>query len=223
MAEYSREQRNQLSRAVANSETGSRQLKGVVDSRKFVLSNSLIPVVQAQTITTYATPNRRGGNSIIHSFSHERVDMTENAKNQAARQSGYGAGGAHLKKRQVCNHHVSYKMVRDQIKNRTIGNTIAATRTGLDTAMQNILGVTSGIVPQSGMYHEDNVNEGIDNAIAMLANHPHNLFYWPKNTGDQAGNAIDNPKGNPPINGTVTNQQLQQILDGYRQLLFAYL
>lgn len=34
MAEYGREQRNQLSRAIANSETGSRQLKGFVDSRK---------------------------------------------------------------------------------------------------------------------------------------------------------------------------------------------
>ncbi len=34
MAEYGREQRNQLSRAVANSETGSRQLKGFVDNRK---------------------------------------------------------------------------------------------------------------------------------------------------------------------------------------------
>ena len=33
MAEYSREQRNQLSRAIANSETGSRQLKGFVDNR----------------------------------------------------------------------------------------------------------------------------------------------------------------------------------------------
>ena len=33
MGEYSREQRNQLSRAIANSETGSRQLKGFVDNR----------------------------------------------------------------------------------------------------------------------------------------------------------------------------------------------
>lgn len=33
MAEYSREQRNQLSRAIANSETGSRQLKRFVDNR----------------------------------------------------------------------------------------------------------------------------------------------------------------------------------------------
>lgn len=33
MAEYSREQRNQLSRAVANSDAGSRQLKGFVDNR----------------------------------------------------------------------------------------------------------------------------------------------------------------------------------------------
>lgn len=33
MAEYSREQRNRLSRAVANGETGSRQLKGFVDNR----------------------------------------------------------------------------------------------------------------------------------------------------------------------------------------------
>lgn len=34
MAEYSKEQRNQLSRVIANSETGSRQLKGIVDNRK---------------------------------------------------------------------------------------------------------------------------------------------------------------------------------------------
>lgn len=34
MAEYGREQRNQLSRAVANSETGSKQLKGFVDNRR---------------------------------------------------------------------------------------------------------------------------------------------------------------------------------------------
>lgn len=34
MAEYSREQRNQLSRAIANSGTGSRQLKGFVDNRQ---------------------------------------------------------------------------------------------------------------------------------------------------------------------------------------------
>ena len=34
MAEYSREQRNQLSRAVANSETGNRQMKNFIDNRK---------------------------------------------------------------------------------------------------------------------------------------------------------------------------------------------
>lgn len=33
MGEYNRKQRSQLSRAIANSETGSRQLKGVVDNR----------------------------------------------------------------------------------------------------------------------------------------------------------------------------------------------
>lgn len=33
MAEYSREQRNQLSRAITNSEAKSRQLKGFVDNR----------------------------------------------------------------------------------------------------------------------------------------------------------------------------------------------
>lgn len=36
MAEYRREQRNQLSRAIANSETGSRQLKEFVDNRHSV-------------------------------------------------------------------------------------------------------------------------------------------------------------------------------------------
>lgn len=36
MAEYSREQRNQLSRAIANSELGSKQLKGFVDNRSNV-------------------------------------------------------------------------------------------------------------------------------------------------------------------------------------------
>lgn len=35
MGEYSREQRNQLSRAVANNRTGSRQLKEFVDNRQF--------------------------------------------------------------------------------------------------------------------------------------------------------------------------------------------
>lgn len=34
MAEYSREQRNQLSRAVANSETRNRQMKNFIDNRK---------------------------------------------------------------------------------------------------------------------------------------------------------------------------------------------
>lgn len=33
MGEYSREQRNQLSRAIANSETGSKQLKQIIDNR----------------------------------------------------------------------------------------------------------------------------------------------------------------------------------------------
>lgn len=33
MGEYSREQRNQLSRAIANSGTGSRQLKELMDNR----------------------------------------------------------------------------------------------------------------------------------------------------------------------------------------------
>lgn len=42
MAEYSREQRNQLSRAIANSEAGSRQLKGFVDNR-LVNMATLIP------------------------------------------------------------------------------------------------------------------------------------------------------------------------------------
>lgn len=37
MAEYSREQRNQLSRVIANSESGSKQLKGVVDNRTHFL------------------------------------------------------------------------------------------------------------------------------------------------------------------------------------------
>ena len=34
MGEYSREQRNQLSRVIANSETGSRQMKGFMDNRR---------------------------------------------------------------------------------------------------------------------------------------------------------------------------------------------
>lgn len=34
MAEYGREQRNQLSRAVANSDTGSRQMKEIIDNRE---------------------------------------------------------------------------------------------------------------------------------------------------------------------------------------------
>lgn len=42
MAEYSREQRNQLSRAIANSDTGSRQLKGFVDNRCNTLINTAI-------------------------------------------------------------------------------------------------------------------------------------------------------------------------------------
>lgn len=40
MAEYSREQRNQPSRAIANNATGSRQLKGFVDNRTMKKNNT---------------------------------------------------------------------------------------------------------------------------------------------------------------------------------------
>nr|WP_302831127.1 hypothetical protein [uncultured Bacteroides sp.] len=43
MGEYGREQRSQLSRAIANNKTGSRQLKGIVDNRpKKRIQNSII-------------------------------------------------------------------------------------------------------------------------------------------------------------------------------------
>lgn len=47
MGEYGREQRNQLSRGIANSDAGSRQLKGIVDNRQLMKSQpSLNDAVQ---------------------------------------------------------------------------------------------------------------------------------------------------------------------------------
>lgn len=59
MAEYSREQRNQLSRAVANSEVGSRQLKEIVDNRyqmkNFTDYYSENDIMQCQSEVSYTT------------------------------------------------------------------------------------------------------------------------------------------------------------------------
>lgn len=66
MGEYSREQRNQLSRTIANSETGSRQLKGFVDNRNTKLvtqqwtgSPSNHPVYQNSIFTSESTTKSR--------------------------------------------------------------------------------------------------------------------------------------------------------------------
>lgn len=55
MAEYGREQRSQLSRAITNSEVGSRQLKGIVDNRIFSNVqmkniNTILQSAQEQTV-----------------------------------------------------------------------------------------------------------------------------------------------------------------------------
>lgn len=50
MAEYSREQRNQLSRAVANGETRSKQLKGIIDNRAVITRSDINKIVNRKTL-----------------------------------------------------------------------------------------------------------------------------------------------------------------------------
>lgn len=66
MGEYGREQRNQLSRAVANNETGSKQLKGFVDNRKIpMLLNSqilqMVPVIKTLDLMEQGKKHLAGG------------------------------------------------------------------------------------------------------------------------------------------------------------------
>lgn len=63
MGEYGREQRNKLSRAVANSEAGSRQLKGFVNNRK---SN----IIQSTKDTVGKTPLNFLKNYTIQTYRH---------------------------------------------------------------------------------------------------------------------------------------------------------
>lgn len=73
MAEYSREQRNQLSRAIANSETGSRQLKGFVDNRR----NYLFTIGQSKTIQRMVRRGKYDFSSGMHfAIEHGRQART---------------------------------------------------------------------------------------------------------------------------------------------------
>nr|DAE72354.1 MAG TPA: hypothetical protein [Caudoviricetes sp.] len=70
MAEYSREQRNQLSRAVANSETGNRQMKNFIDNRKqierstqfkMIIKNTIQKADPFDSIDISSRPEKEGG------------------------------------------------------------------------------------------------------------------------------------------------------------------
>lgn len=88
MAEYGREQRNQLSRAIANSETGSRQLKGIVDNRTSKIEHSQNPI---QLFSVTKTGNaiiknnlaitRQNQNVYTYSNLHKNVAYSENHHN----------------------------------------------------------------------------------------------------------------------------------------------
>lgn len=72
MGEYRREQRNQLSRVIASSETGvGRQLKGFVDNRS--------KIIQRTTNLSYNN-NLVSGNTIINSVNHTRESVNETDK-----------------------------------------------------------------------------------------------------------------------------------------------
>lgn len=79
MGEYGREQRNQLSRAIANNETGSRQLKGFVDNRpqsivqfcmnEMMCNNSrVVQRVQLENIEFPSTDDVQAIGTTIHSL-----------------------------------------------------------------------------------------------------------------------------------------------------------
>lgn len=85
MAEYGREQRNQLSRAIANSDAGSRQLKGFVDNRikagiQFSLSTSVIqkrPIYRRFDASNEARyPRVRYSNAGLPHMAESRFDIT---------------------------------------------------------------------------------------------------------------------------------------------------
>lgn len=72
MTEYSREQRNQLSRAVANSDTGSRQLKGVVDNRNTIIHRT------PQVLQQKQVDNRSVGKDMFTSLDECFTETTKN-------------------------------------------------------------------------------------------------------------------------------------------------
>lgn len=68
MAEYGGKQRNQLSRAIANSETGSRQLKGFVDNRVNLICKNVVQCDRFITMPHLYPHIHVGGNFVT--FSH---------------------------------------------------------------------------------------------------------------------------------------------------------
>ncbi|WP_259281376.1 DUF4157 domain-containing protein [Bacteroides fragilis] len=84
MAEYGREQRNQLSRAITNSEVGSRQLKGFVDNRpQAVNQTKLIDSIQKKPNNTGLPDNLKLGIENLSGYSMDDVRVHYNSDKPA--------------------------------------------------------------------------------------------------------------------------------------------
>lgn len=201
MAEYGREQRNQLSRAIANNETGSRQLKGFVDNRQ------RSSVMQLLTSISYDDMPGIGENCDVRYVAHTRIPMSSAEKSNAYRPNGYI-----VSPNEVCNHHIAYKMIRDSVVDKLIDRTIGD---GLQD-IQNTWGVIDAqnyYYAEEGVFNKEGVDSQVDETIGTLANAPENLFYWPFHTGDGNGTVKDYPAVNtgfpnpadPEVPGTVNS------------------
>lgn len=205
MGEYSREQRNQLSRAVANSEPRIGQLKGFVDNRQ--RSN----VMQLLTSVSYGDMPLISPESSVEYVAHTRVPMSSDAKDNAYMPSNYN-----VPPYDVCNHHVAYKMVRDGVINKLTATTIS---NGLQD-IQNTWGTIDAFnfyFTEYNGFDKEGVDSQVDDTIDALANTPKNLFYWPFHTGDGNGTVKDYPAVSPDSSNPADSEVPETInfLDQY--------
>ena len=110
MAEYSREQRNQLSRAIANNMAGSRQLKGVTDNRTRYQKEIV------QFLRTNITA-KKASNAVIKEMNEDHLEIRLLAGYGATWIRGHGGIATDINKEELAD-----KVSEDNAKCHICGN-----------------------------------------------------------------------------------------------------
>lgn len=155
------------------------------------------------------------GNSIIGDIIHRRVPMRPCEKQNSGEFPAYGDV------QNICNHHVPYNRISNNIINNYLyRKTVNTAINRLNNVIVSLNGVGTGYGKIPHIRYRQNhlhMSQEFDDAIANIANDPRNLFYSSYHSGDGRGTLVDFP-----LTAFPHNPIQDPILNGYEAALTAH-